>query len=121
MTDTTTTGAAPAAAALPTTNSISLPDRLAAVKATISSPGNFPSLFSWLLIELEDVPGEVTSDLAKAKEHVLAAISWVETHFTTAKAAAETEADHIKIVANTDAAAIETDATDVQAAVEKAV
>lgn len=108
MTDNTTTGAAPAAAA--PTIAISMPTTPPAIKTG----------FEKLLGELEAIPGDVTNDLAIAKEKILAAISWVESHFTSAKATAETDAASIKTVAETDVATVKTDATDVQAAVEKA-
>ena len=103
MTDTDTTGAAPAAAAVSQSDAgitISMP----------ATPAPIKSGFEKLLTEIEAVPGEVTAELFRGKEMVLSAISWIESHFQSAKTAAET-----------DVASIKTDATDVQAAVEKAI
>jgi hypothetical protein len=103
MTDETTTGAAPAAAAVS--------QDVAGITLTMpTTPAPIKGFFENLINELEAIPGEVTYELSVAKEKVMAAISYVESHFQSAKTTAET-----------DVASIKTDATDVQAAVEKAV
>jgi hypothetical protein len=72
-------------------------------------PARIQSAVTILFAELKAIPSEVAVELAKAKDHVLAAISYVESHCQLAKNAPET-----------DVPAIKTNAGEVQAAVEKA-
>jgi hypothetical protein len=102
MTD-ETTGAAPAAAAV-TDAAVNITSAMAA------TPPAIKTAFERLISEIDAIPSNVTAEIGEAKTKILAAIIWVESHFTTAKAAAET-----------DVASIKTDAGEVQAAVEKAV
>jgi hypothetical protein len=78
-----------------------------------SMPNTPPAIktdFQNLLAEIKAIPGEVTGELAVAEEKILAAISWVVTHFRIADAAVQT-----------DVASIKTDAGAMESAVEKAV
>jgi hypothetical protein len=112
MTDTDTTtlvveGTAEAAAAIDKFAT----STLAALDTSMpTTPPAIKGFFANLLDEIEAIPDEVTAELSKAKMNVLSAMAYLERHFTAAKATAET-----------DVASIKTDATDVQAAVEKAV
>jgi hypothetical protein len=58
---------------------------------------------------------------SRAKDKILAAIEWVESHFRIADAAVETDAAAIKPTAETDVASIKTDTAQVQTAVENAI
>lgn len=101
MSDTDTTGATRAAAGT-TIASI--------ITAMPTTPTPIKSGVYVLLTEIEAIPGEVTTELATAKDRIPAAIEWVGSHFRIADAAVETDVAAIKTTAETDVASIKTNA-----------